>query len=156
MKLFNHVPGVLVAATVAISIATLAHAETTAPGDVVIESLSIEKPLTAVAGDAASGKKIFSNRKQGNCLACHANSDLNDQLFHGEVGPSLDGVAGRWSEGQIRTILVNAKAVFSDQTVMPGFYSLEVGADVRKDLVGKTILEAQQIEDLVAYLSQLK
>lgn len=153
MKLLNHVLGVFVAATVVV---TLAHAETTAPGDVVIENLSIEKPLTAVAGDPASGAKIFSNRKLGNCLACHANSDMSDQLFHGQVGPGLDGVGARWSEGQLRTILVNAKAVFTDQTVMPGFYSLEVGADVRKDLVGKTILEAQQIEDLVAYLSQLK
>ena len=116
----------------------------------------IEKPLTDTPGDAASGKKIFANRKQGNCLACHANSDMADQLFHGEVGPSLDGVASRWKEGHLRTILVNAKAVFSKETVMPGFYSLEVGENVRKDLIGKTILEAQQIEDLVAYLQQLK
>jgi len=135
---------------------SLAHAETTAPGDVVITNLAIEKPLTDQSGDPASGKKIFIAKKQGNCLACHANSDLKDQLFHGEVGPNLDGVGSRWSEGQLRTILVNAKAVFSEQTVMPGFYSLEVGADVRKDLIGKTILQAQDIEDLVAYLSQLK
>jgi len=89
-------------------------------------------------------------------LACHANSDLNDQLFHGEIGPVLDGVASRWSEGQLRTILVNAKAVFTKDTVMPGFYSLDVGEDVREDLIGKTILTAQQVEDLVAYLSTLK
>lgn len=153
MKLFNRVLAVIPVAAVCVA---LAHAGTTAPGDVVIENLSIDKPLTDVAGDAASGKEIFINRKLGNCLACHANSDMNDQLFHGEVGPALDGVGGRWSEGQLRTILVNAKAVFTDQTVMPGFYSLDVGANVRKDLIGKTILEAQQIEDLVAYLSQLK
>ena len=36
---------------------------------------------------------------------------------------------------------------------MPGFYSLDVGSDVRKDLVGKTILTAQQVEDVVAYLA---
>jgi len=128
---------------------SVSHAATTAPGDVVIENLSIDKALTDVAGDPAKGK-------QGNCLACHANSDMKEQLFHGGVGPALDGVGARWSEGQLRTILVNAKAVFTEQTVMPGFYSLDVGANVRKDLIGKTILEAQQIEDLVAYLSQLK
>lgn len=131
-------------------------AETTAPNDVVIENLSINKSLTGVPGDAANGRNIFVNRKQGNCLACHVNSDLKDQLFHGEVGPSLDGAGTRWQEGMLRTILVNAKAVFTEQTVMPGFYSLDVGADVRKDLIGKTILEAQQIEDLVAYLMTLK
>jgi sulfur-oxidizing protein SoxX len=39
---------------------------------------------------------------------------------------------------------------------MPGFYSLEVGKDVAKDLAGTTILTAQQVEDVVAYLSTLK
>lgn len=127
-----------------------------APNDVKFDGLSVNESLTGAAGDPDSGRKIFSNRKQGNCLACHANSDMNDQLFHGEVGPSLDGVAGRWQEPQLRTILVNAKAVFTEQTVMPGFYTLEVGADVREDLIGKTILSAQQVEDLVAYLKTLK
>lgn len=143
-------------AIAAIAVVPFAFAGETAPGDVEITALSIDKPLTDTAGDAASGKKIFANRKQGNCLACHANADMSDQLFHGEVGPSLDGVAARWKEGQLRTILVNAKAVFTEQTVMPGFYSLEVGANVREDLIGKTILSAQQIEDLVAYLATLK
>lgn len=131
-------------------------AETIAPGDVKIDGLSINESLTGVAGNVDEGKKIFANKKLGNCLACHANSDLKDQLFHGEIGPNLDGAGSRWQEAQLRTILVNAKAVFTEQTVMPGFYSLDVGANVRKDLVGKTILNAQQIEDLVAYLSTLK
>jgi len=139
-----------------VGLAANLSAETTAPNDVVIENLSISKSLTGVPGDAAKGREIFLNRKQGNCLACHANSDMNDQLFHGEVGPSLDGAGARWQEGMLRTILVNAKAVFTEQTVMPGFYTLDVGANVRKDLIGKTILEAQQIEDLVAYLMTLK
>jgi len=134
--------------------ASMAMADTTAPADVEIKDLSVDKPLTGEAGSAESGREIFANRKQGNCLACHANSDMSDQLFHGEVGPTLDGVAGRWNEGQLRTILVNAKAVFTEQTVI--FYTLEVGEDVREDLVGKTILTAQQIEDLVAYLATLK
>ena len=51
----------------------------------------------------------------------HANSDLKDESFHGKVGPSLDGAGPRCSEEQFRTILVNAKAVFTDRDVMPGF-----------------------------------
>lgn len=132
------------------------YAGDVAPDDVVVENLAIAVSLTGAAGNPDEGKKIFANRKQGNCLACHANQDMADQPFHGEVGPALDGVASRWQEGQLRTILVNAKKVFTEATVMPAFYSLEVGANVRKDLVGKTILSAQQIEDLVAYLTTLK
>lgn len=128
----------------------------TPPDAVVVTNLEIKESLTGQPGNAEEGKKVFVNRKLGNCLACHANSDLADHAFHGEVGPVLDGVASRWSENQLRTIVVNAKAVFTDNTVMPGFYSLDVGADVRKDLIGKTILSAQQVEDVVAYLATLK
>ncbi len=135
---------------------TTALADITAPGDITIENLGIAASVSGEAGNAAEGRKVFANRKLGNCLACHANNDMADQLFHGEVGPSLDGVAGRWEQAQLRTIVVNAKAVFTDNTVMPGFYSLDVGKNVRKDLVGKTILTAQQVEDVVAYLSTLK
>jgi len=46
--------------------------------------------------------------------------------------------------------------VFGPDTVMPGFYSLDVGKHVRKDLIGKTILSAAQVEDILAYLETLK
>lgn len=135
---------------------TSVFADIIAPESVEIENLSIASSLTGAPGDAANGKKVFADRKLGNCLACHANEDLAEQLFHGEVGPALNGVASRWTEQQLRTIVVNAKAVFSDLTVMPAFYSLDVGADVREDLIGKTILSASDVEDVVAYLITLK
>ncbi len=131
-------------------------ADTTAPGDVKIENLAVADSLTGQTGDPAEGRKIFANRKQGNCLACHVNSEMEEHLFHGGVGPSLDGVASRWKPEMLRTIVVNAKAVFTDATFMPGFYSLDVGENVREDLIGKTILTAQQVEDVVAYLATLK
>ena len=48
----------------------------------------------------------------------------------------LDGVADRWSVEELRAIVVNSKAALSEDTIMPGFYTLDVGIDVRKDLVG--------------------
>lgn len=146
----------IVGSFVGLALSGIVAAEDVAPDAVEIENLGIATPLTGTPGNPEEGKKVFANRKLGNCLACHANSDLSDQLFHGEVGPSLDGAGTRWTPEVLRTIVVNAKAVFSDETVMPGFYSLDVGADVRKDLVGKTILSAQQVEDIVAYLETLK
>ena len=133
-----------------------ASSETVPPDAVKLEDGVVAASVTGQAGNVEAGRKVFSNRKLGNCLACHANSDMADQPFHGEVGPPLDGVADRWEEGEIRAIIVNSKAVFGDETVMPGFYSLDVGKNVRKDLIGKTILTATEIEDVVAYLKTLK
>jgi len=141
----------------ALSAGTIAAAaKDVAPGDVKIVDGALAQPVSDVAGKAADGRKFFADRKLGNCLACHANSDMSEQLFHGEVGPSLDGVAERWSPEQLRAIVVNSKAVFGEQTVMPGFYSLEVGKDVAEQFQGKTILTAEQVEAIVAYLATLK
>ena len=141
----------------AIAISGAAMAAEVAPADVKItDDMTVETSLTGVPGDASKGREVFANRRLGNCLACHANTDMKDQLFHGDVGPSLDGVASRWNEAQLRAILVNSKKVFTDATVMPGFYTLEAGINVREESVGKTILSAQDVEDVVAYLATLK
>ena len=137
-------------------LAGTANAEPVAPDAVMFNDLTVPESLTGQPGDPANGRKVFADRKLGNCLACHANSDQSDQLFHGDVGPSLDGVGDRYSEAELRAIVVNSKAVFSDETVMPGFYSLKVGLNPTEDKVGKTILSAQDVEDVVAYLGTLK
>lgn len=139
----------------AMMFATAAAAEV-APVDVKVEDLKVTTPLTEQAGNPEEGAAVFKNSKLGNCLACHANKALSKELFHGNVGPELDGVAGRYEPAQLRAILVNSKSVFGPQTVMPGFYSLEVGKSVAEEFEGKTILSAQQVEDVVAYLSTLK
>lgn len=135
---------------------TAAVAKDVPPGDVKIADGKLAQPVSDAGANAADGRKFFADRKLGNCLACHANSDMSDQLFHGEVGPPLDGVAERWSPEELRAIVVNSKAVFGEQTVMPGFYSLDVGKNVAKDFQGKTILTAEQVESIVAYLATLK
>ncbi len=145
----------LAAMALGVGIASAA-ADDVAPGNVKIKDGVAATPLTSKPGDPVAGRKFFADRKLGNCLACHANKEMAKQLFQGEVGPPLDGVASRWKPDQLRAIVVNSKAVFGPDTVMPGFYSLEVGKNVRKDLVGKTILTADQIEGIVAYLSTLK
>lgn len=125
-----------------------------APGDVVFTDGAVTASLTGVQGDAGNGRKVFMNRKLGNCLACHANSDMNDQSFHGEVGPVLDGVASRWSEEELRGILVNSKMMF-EGTIMPAFYREAGFTRNLKSFEGKTIMSAQQIEDVLAYLLTL-
>lgn len=132
-------------------------AATVGPDDVVFDdSLQVTESLTGAAGDPVAGRKVFADRKLGNCLACHKASDQSEQLFHGEIGPTLDGVGARYPEGLLRTVVINAKKVFSEETVMPGFYTLAVGERVAKKFQGKTILSAQQVEDVVAYLKTFK
>lgn len=126
------------------------------PGDVKVVDGKVAEAITDAEVTVAEGRKAFADRKLGNCLACHANSDLSEQLFHGEVGPPLDGVAERWTPEELRAIVINSKVVFGEQTVMPGFYSLDLGKDVAKDFQGKTILTAAQVESIVAYLATLK
>lgn len=127
-----------------------------APADVKISDGEIKTSLTGTAGSAVKGREWFKNRKLGNCLACHVNSELKEEQFHGEVGPALDGVADRWSEAQLRAIVANSKIIFGEQTMMPAFYRDTGFTRPLKKFDGKTILSAEQVEDIVAYLRTLK
>ncbi|WP_206454809.1 sulfur oxidation c-type cytochrome SoxX [Aurantimonas marina] len=138
-----------------VTAAPLANAAETAPTDVAFTDMAVTESLAGQPGDPEKGREIFADRSLGNCLACHANKDLSGQLFHGTVGPAMDGVATRWEPAQIRAIVANAKQVFGEQTVMPGFYTLDVGVNVAEKFKGKTILTAQEVEDVVAYLGTL-
>jgi len=136
-------------------LAQTAHADVT-PLEVVSDDYgAVMVSLTATPGNAANGREVFMNRKQGNCLACHVNSEMSEQTFHGEVGPNLDGVADRWTQAELRGMVVNSKKVF-EGTIMPAFYRDSGFNRILKKFDGKTILKAQQVEDVVAYLLTLK
>ena len=83
-------------------LAGTASAEPVAPDAVMFQDMTVPESLTGQPGDPANGRKVFANTKLGNCLACHANSDQSDQLFHGDVGPSLDEFAGGSAVSQCR------------------------------------------------------
>ncbi|MDQ2091419.1 sulfur oxidation c-type cytochrome SoxX [Marimonas arenosa] len=138
-----------------------ATASEVAPGDVVFNGSAVEASLTGVAGNADEGMKVYSSKKMGNCIACHQISSV-DAPFPGNVGPSLDGVGDRWNVAELRGILVNSKMTF-EGTVMPAYYRVDGFIRPGNRYTGKAaddtfgpLLEAQQIEDLVAFLSTLK
>jgi sulfur-oxidizing protein SoxX len=142
----------------ALLVAGIAQAADIGPMDVKFldDNNKIDTSLSGKAGDAVAGRKTFANRKLGNCLACHVNSEMGEQSFHGEIGPSLDKVSERYSAAELRAILVDSKKSLSETTMMPGFYSLGVGVRVADKFKDKTILNAQQVEDILAYLQTLK
>ncbi|MBH89480.1 MAG: sulfur oxidation c-type cytochrome SoxX [Magnetovibrio sp.] len=114
---------------------------------------TIPVSLTGVPGDPVKGKKLAINRKKGNCLACHA-MPIPEEQFHGEVGPDLHGVGSRMTEAELRLRLVNSKALNPD-TIMPAFHKVALNR-VLKKFKGKTILGAQEVEDIIAYLMTIK
>ena len=119
----------------------------------VIDDNEIRESLTGKPGDPVNGAKVAADRGLGNCLACHAMPI--DEPLQGDIGPDLHGVGGRLKESELRLRVVNPKFL-NAQTAMPAFYRTEGLYRVRKDLVGKPILTAQQVEDVVAYLMTLK
>lgn len=151
----------IIAATIA-ALGTGASAGEIAPTDVEYEDGSIAQSLSGVAGDPVEGRDIVSNKSKGNCVACHAVSDLADVPFHGEIGPMLDGAGDRWTEAELRGIVANAKIMF-EGSMMPSFYKTEGFIRPGNAYTGKAaddtfgpLLTAQQIEDVVAYLATLK
>ena len=147
----KHAFAILAATTLG---ATGLGAEDIKPTAVSFVDGTVERALTDEAGDPVNGRKVFANRKQGNCLACHTNADLSEESFHGEVGPPMDGVADRWSEGELRGIVSNSKMMF-EGTIMPAFYVDNGYERPLDDFAGQSILTAQQVEDVVAYLQTL-
>ena len=120
----------------------------------VVKDGAIAKSLTGKPGNAANGRKLAINRKLGNCLACHV-MPIPEQTFHGLVGPDLNGVASRRSAGEVRLLIVNPKLANPD-TIMPAFYRKDGLHRVMKKFQGKTMLSAEQVEDLIAYTMTLK
>lgn len=120
----------------------------------VVKDGAIAKSLTGKPGNAKNGRKLAINRKQGNCLACHV-MPIPEQTFHGLIGPDLNGVAGRRTAGEVRMLIVNPKLA-NPGTIMPAFYRKDGFNRVMKKFQGKTMLSAQQVEDLVAYTMTLK
>lgn len=119
----------------------------------VIAADAIPKSLTGIAGDAARGRALVLDRAS-TCILCHS-GPFPETRFQGDLAPNLKGAGSRWSEGQLRLRLVDAPSL-NPATIMPSYYRVEgllrVGAAWR----GKPILSAEQIEDIVAYLTSLR
>ncbi len=125
-----------------------------AAGDYKVIDGAIPASLTGKAGNAANGKKTAINSRKGNCLACHV-MPIPEQPFHGAVGPDISDIGSRAKPAELRMRIVDPK-ILNPDTIMPAFYKSKGLHRVLKKFQGKTLLSAQEIEDIIAYLMTLK
>ncbi len=111
-------------------------------------------PLTAVAGDAELGEKIFTDRDTGHCVLCHSVQTLAAPS-QGNLGPALDNVGARLNAAELRLRLIDSTQINPD-SAMPAYYKSKGLNRVAPRYANHTVLSAQQIEDLVAYLLTLR
>jgi L-cysteine S-thiosulfotransferase len=115
---------------------------------------AIPEPLGGLQGDAVRGRAVVVDRSVGNCLICHHAPEPAER-FMGEIGPDLAGIGSRLTAAQIRLRVVD-QSLLNAKTVMPPYYRIDNLARVAERYRGKPVLDAQQVEDVVAYLMSLR
>jgi sulfur-oxidizing protein SoxX len=116
------------------------------------EMVGLTEPIESRMGNPGRGGQIAAEAQKGGCLACHRVPGLGGDA---DLGPNLAGAGQRYTEGQLRQIVVDPHKLFPD-SVMPAYFKSADYARVPAELAGKTVLTAQDVEDVVAFLKNLK
>ena len=112
------------------------------------------QPLTSTPGDVQRGRTIVASRQQGLCLLCHS-GPFPEERQQGNLAPSLAGAGARWNEAQLRLRIVDSRRLNPD-SLMPALHRVGDQQRVGAAWQGKPVLDAQQVEDVVAYLKTLQ
>lgn len=129
----------------------------------------IAEPLGGLEGRADHGLEVIIDPKRGNCISCHQISSIENLIdsdmiesrkkygHHGNIGKKLDNISNNYTAGELRLIVVDPHRAFPNRDIgMPSYYRIDGLFNVAPSCVGKTILTSQEVEDIVAYLVQLK
>ena len=114
----------------------------------------IPKPLTDDKPNIENGRRIVTERQTGLCVLCHS-GPFPEVRFQGDIATNLAGTGSRWSEAQLRLRLVDASHL-NPNTIMPSYYRTHGLQRVSWQWRGQPVLNAQQIEDVVAFLRTLR
>ena len=115
---------------------------------------AIPQPLDGLAGDAARGRALVVDRRLGLCLLCHR-GPFPEERFQGDLSTDLAGTGARWTPGQLRLRLVDARRLNPD-TIMPAYHRTEGLQRVGNSWQGRPLFSVQQVEDVVAFLVTLR
>lgn len=108
----------------------------------------------ALIGDPQRGAEIVRSRSIGLCVLCHAVPGV-PAVHAGTLGPDLAGVGARYSSDQLRERLL-APERFNPNTLMPSAARHDGFNRVVSGRAGQALLSAQQLEDVLSHLEQLK
>ncbi len=125
-----------------------------AGGAVTVVGDGIPAALDGLVGDATRGRAIVASRQAGLCLLCHG-GPIPEERFQGNLAPDLAGAGQRWTAAQLRLRLVDPRQLNPD-SIMPAYYRSTGLTRVGRAWEGRTLLSAQQLEDVVAYLTTLR
>ena len=115
---------------------------------------TIPRPLTTTPADPVRGRAIIVDRQRGLCLLCHT-GPFPEERFQGNLAPDLWGAGKRLTEGQLRLRLVDGKRL-NPESLMPSYYRTEGLRRVAPNYIGRPLLQAGEIEDVVAFLVTLR
>ena len=93
---------------------------------------------------------MVTSRQTGLCILCHA-GPFPEERFQGNLAPDLRLSVTNLSDSQLRARLVDASR-FKPNTIMPSYFKIDHLNRVASQFSGKTVLGAQDIEDIIAYL----
>ena len=114
------------------------------------KSGAVGESLSGAPGDPVRGRAIIVSRQTGLCLLCH-NGPFPEERFQGNLAPDLSISAANLSAPELRARIMDASR-FNANTIMPSYYREDHLYRVASKFKGQTILNAQEIEDVVAFL----
>lgn len=115
---------------------------------------AIPQPLQGLVGDASRGRALVTDRREGLCLLCHR-GPFPEERFQGDLSTDLAGAGARWTPGQLRLRVADARRLNPD-SVMPAYHRTEGLQRVGSAWQGRPVFSPQQVEDVVAFLATLR
>lgn len=139
---------------IALAISALLALPIPSQAQIIWDGDAIPNSLSGQAGDPIKGRTIVTSRQTGLCILCHA-GPFPEERFQGNLAPDLKLSIANLSAAQLRARLVDPSKT-NTNTIMPAYFRIDHLQRVAPPFVGKTVLSAQEIEDVIAYLLTIK
>ena len=139
---------------IALAISALLALPTSSQAQIIWDGDAIPSSLSGQPGDPIKGRTIVTSRQTGLCILCHA-GPFPEERFQGNLAHDLKLSVANLSAAQLRARLVDPSKT-NTNTIMPAYFRIDHLQRVAPPFAGKTVLSAQEIEDVIAYLLTIK